>query len=105
MLSAMTNRSPFRWFKTSPDFICLAAIKLVRFPLSQRNVKDLVNERGTDICPKRVRFWWHLPRRMCWDKAFWHWLRKISAMQSRPDSGLSRSVKGTGEGDPSNARS
>lgn len=30
-----------------------------RFPLSLRNVEDMLHERGTDICRETVRFWWH----------------------------------------------
>ncbi|MEY4999255.1 MAG: hypothetical protein RIS00_1299 [Pseudomonadota bacterium] len=30
----------------------------VRFPLSLRNVEDLLFERGIDICHETVRFWW-----------------------------------------------
>jgi putative transposase len=29
----------------------------VRFPLSLRNVKDLLAERGIDICHETVRMW------------------------------------------------
>jgi len=31
----------------------------VRFPLSLRNVEDLLHERGVDICHETVRFWWN----------------------------------------------
>ncbi len=31
----------------------------VRFPLSLRNVEDLLAERGIDICDETVRFWWN----------------------------------------------
>lgn len=31
----------------------------VRFPLSLRNVEDLLHERGVDISHETVRFWWH----------------------------------------------
>lgn len=35
----------------------------VRFPLSLRNVEDLLHERGLDISYETVRFWWNrLPR-------------------------------------------
>lgn len=30
----------------------------VRFPLSLRNVEDLLFERGIDVCHETVRFWW-----------------------------------------------
>jgi|TARA_R110002072_G_scaffold298641_1_gene472827 putative transposase len=31
----------------------------VRFPLSLRNVKDLLHEHGIDICDETVRYWWN----------------------------------------------
>jgi len=31
----------------------------VRFPLSLRNVEDLLFERGIDICHETVRTWWN----------------------------------------------
>lgn len=31
----------------------------VRFPLSLRNVEDLLSERGIDICHETVRYWWN----------------------------------------------
>ena len=55
----MTKRSPFRYFKTSPEIIRLAVMMYVRFPLSLRNVKDLLHERGIDIIHEMVRFWWN----------------------------------------------
>ena len=41
----MTKRSPFRYFKMSPEIIRLAVVMYVRFPLSLRNVEDLLLER------------------------------------------------------------
>ncbi len=55
----MTKRSPFRYFKTSPEIIRLAAMLYVRFPLSLRNVEDLLHERGIEISHETVRFWWN----------------------------------------------
>ena len=55
----MTQRSPFRYFKTSPEIIRLAVMMYIRFPLSLRNVEDLLHERGIDVCHETVRFWWH----------------------------------------------
>jgi putative transposase len=55
----MTKPSPFRYFKTSPEIIRLAVMMYIRFPLSLRNVEDLLHERGIDICHETVRFWWH----------------------------------------------
>ena len=31
----------------------------VRFPLSLRNVEDLLHERGIDICHETVHYWWN----------------------------------------------
>jgi putative transposase len=31
----------------------------VRYPLSLRNVEDLLAERGIDISHETVRFWWN----------------------------------------------
>jgi putative transposase len=53
----MTN--PFRYFKTSPEIIRLAVMMYVRFPLSLRQVEDLLHERGIDICHETVRAWWN----------------------------------------------
>ncbi|MFA8442039.1 IS6 family transposase [Yoonia sp.] len=55
----MTKRSPFRYFKTSPEIIRLAVMLYVRFPLSLRNVEDLLHERGIEVSHETVRFWWN----------------------------------------------
>jgi len=55
----MPKLSPFKWFKTSPEIIRLAVMMYVRFPLSLRNVEDLLHERGIDVSHETVRFWWH----------------------------------------------
>lgn len=55
----MKNQNPFRYFKTSPEIIRLAVIMYVRFPLSLRNVEDLLHERRIDICNETVRYWWN----------------------------------------------
>ena len=55
----MTKHSPFRYFKTSPEIIRLAVMLYVRFPLSLRNVEDLLHERGIEISHETVRFWWN----------------------------------------------
>jgi putative transposase len=54
----MTQRSPFRYFKTSPEIIRLAVMLYVRFPLSLRNGEDLLHERGIEVSHETVRFWW-----------------------------------------------
>ena len=51
------NKNPFRYFKTSPEIIQLAVMMYVRFPLSLRNVEDLLHERGVDVCHESVRLW------------------------------------------------
>jgi transposase-like protein len=55
----MTKHSPFRHFKTSPEIIQLAVMMYVRFPLSLRNVEDLLHERGIDTSNETLRFWWN----------------------------------------------
>jgi putative transposase len=51
--------SPFRYFNSSPEIIRLVVMMYVRFPLSLRNVEDLLAERGIDICHETVRMWWN----------------------------------------------
>ena len=55
----MTKPSPFRYFKTSPEIIRLAVMLYIRFPLSLRNVEDLLHERGIEISHETVRYWWN----------------------------------------------
>ena len=55
----MPNPVSFRYFKTSLEVIQLAVLLYVRFPLSLRNVEDLVHERGVDVSYESVRYWWH----------------------------------------------
>ncbi len=55
----MTKPAPFRYFKTSPEIIRLAVMMYVRFPLSLRNVEDLLHERGIDVSHETVRYWWN----------------------------------------------
>ena len=51
--------SPFKYFNSSPEVIRLVVLMYVRFPLSLRNVEDLMFERGIDICHETVRMWWN----------------------------------------------
>jgi putative transposase len=51
--------SPFRYFNSSPEVIRLVVMMYVRFPLSLRNVEDLLAEGGIDICHETVRLWWN----------------------------------------------
>jgi putative transposase len=55
----MTKRSPFRYFKTSPEVIRLAVMMYIRFRLSLRNVEDLLHEHGIDISHETVRYRWN----------------------------------------------
>ncbi len=68
----MTKLSPFRYFKTSPGIIRLAVLLYIRFPLSLRNVEDLLHERGIEICHETVRYWWNRFSLIFGD----HWARK-----------------------------
>jgi putative transposase len=52
-------RSPFRYFNSSPEVIRLVVMMYVRYPLSLRNVEDLLAERGIDLSHETVRFWWN----------------------------------------------
>jgi len=51
--------SPFRYFNSSPELIRLVVMMHVRFPLSLRNVEDLLFERDIDLCHETVRHWWN----------------------------------------------
>lgn len=53
--------SPFRYFNSSLEVIRLVVMINVRFPLSLRNVENLLFERGIDVCRKAVRHWCNGP--------------------------------------------
>lgn len=55
----MTQRSPFRYFKTSPEIIRVAAKISFRYSMLPRNVEEHLHERGIDICRQTVWFRWH----------------------------------------------
>ena len=55
----MNQKSSFRYFKTSPEIIKLAVMYYIRFPLSLRQVEDILHERGINICHETVRYWWN----------------------------------------------
>jgi len=55
----MTKPANFKYFKTSPEIIRLAVMLYIRFPLSLRNVEDLLHERGIDVSHETVRYWWN----------------------------------------------
>ena len=50
---------PFRDSNSSPEVIRLVVMMYVRYPLSLRNVEDLLAKRGMDISHETVRFWWN----------------------------------------------
>ena len=51
-------QNPFRCFNGSLEIIRLAMLEYIRYPISLRQVEDLLFERGIDICHETVRFWW-----------------------------------------------
>ena len=53
------STNPFRYFDRSPEVIRLVLMMYVKYPLSLRNVEDLLAERGIDICHETVRPWWN----------------------------------------------
>jgi len=50
------TKNPFRYFKTSREVIQLAVMMYVRFPLSLKNVEDLLHERGIEVSTKASGF-------------------------------------------------
>ena len=51
--------SPFCRFNSSPEVIQFAVLMYIRYPLSLRNVEDILFKYGVDICHETVRFWWN----------------------------------------------
>ncbi|MEQ8557402.1 MAG: hypothetical protein RIB03_03715 [Henriciella sp.] len=49
-------RSPFGYFKTSSEIIRLSVMLYILFPLSLRNVEDLLHERGIEVSHETVRY-------------------------------------------------
>ena len=52
-------KNPFAYFHSSPEVIRMVVMLYVRYPLSLRNVEDLLFERGYDLCHETVRLWWN----------------------------------------------
>ncbi len=85
--------SPFRWFDSSPEVIRLVVMMYVKYPLSLRNVEDLLFERGVDICHETVRLWWNRfgpmfageirRRRVHHMRQFTHWRWHLDEMYVR----------------------
>ena len=55
----MSHKNPFKYYKTSPEIIKLAVMYYIRYPLSLRQVEDIMHERGIDVCHETVRYWWN----------------------------------------------
>ena len=53
----MEKKNLFKYFKTSEEVIRLTVMYYVRYPLSFRQVEDILHERGIDICHETVRYW------------------------------------------------
>ncbi|MEP4377727.1 MAG: IS6 family transposase [Alphaproteobacteria bacterium] len=75
-------RNPFRYFNSSPEVIRLTVMMYVRYPLSLRQVEDMLFERGIDICHETVRFWWNrfgpmfaaeIRKRRVHNRSYSHW--------------------------------
>ena len=48
-------RNPFRYFNSSPEVIRLVVMMYIRYPLSLRQVEDILHERGIDISHETIR--------------------------------------------------
>jgi putative transposase len=55
----MSKINYFKYYKTSPEIIKLAVMYYIRYPLSLRQVEDILHERGIDICHETIRYWWN----------------------------------------------
>jgi putative transposase len=55
----MSKKDPFKYYKTSPEIIKLAVMYYVRYPLSLRQVEDILHERGINVCHETIRYWWN----------------------------------------------
>ena len=51
--------NPLRYVNSSPEVIRLVVTTSIRYPLSLRQVEDIVLERGIDICHETVRYGWN----------------------------------------------
>ncbi len=49
-------RNPFGYFNGSPEVIRVAVTIYIRYPLSLRQLEDLLSARGIDICHETVRY-------------------------------------------------
>ena len=49
----------FRYFNSSPEVIGRTVMLYIRYPLSLRQVEDILFERSIDIRHETVRLWWN----------------------------------------------
>jgi putative transposase len=57
MARARKLKTPFYRLNFSPEIVRLVLMIYVKFPLSLRNVEDLLHARGIDISHETVRMW------------------------------------------------
>jgi putative transposase len=53
----MPKKNLFKYFKTSHEIIRVVVMYYVRYPLSLRQVEDILHERGIDVSYETVRCW------------------------------------------------
>jgi hypothetical protein len=97
-------RNPSRYFNSAPEVIRLTVMMYIRYPLSLRQVEDLLFERGIDICHETIRFWWNrfgpmfakeIRKRRIQTRSYsqWRWhldevfVRHCQTNQSEPEKG------------------
>jgi len=78
--------------------IRLVVLMYVRFPLSLRNVEDLLFERGIDVCHETARFWCNRfgplfagDIRRAWTsrmRGFRHWRWHLDVTYVNPNGGM-----------------
>ena len=75
-------KNPFRYFNSSPEIIRLTVMMYIRYPLSLRQIEDILFERGIDISHETVRLWWNrfgpifaaeIRRRRVQQRCYSHW--------------------------------
>ena len=81
MPRAKKPHSPFRYLNSSSENIRLVVMMYVGFPLSLRNVEDLLAERGIGICHETV----HQMVEQVWADV----CSRCAASTGQPDEGLS----------------
>ncbi len=82
-LPGMSRPALFGCFKTSPEVIRIAAVLYVRYPLSLRNVEDLLHERGIDITHETVGIWWGRFGQHCAAEIRRGWVDSMRAQRHR----------------------